>query len=296
MVQKGPHKSTRQQLVKVAQVACLYRHSLNLGYYGMKKLDGKRKEKALGTTDRKLAERRLKTWLENLRKVDSAVEHLTLQELVEKLQKAQAGKSAKTQATDRSIIRKLQETWPFDYQMKVCDIRASHHNEWLALHEKRLKHTSYNRYTGFLKQLFAIAVDDRIIAESPVSKLRTSWKRPQTPKRHVPTIAQFEALVKSIRTQPYSDTAENTADFVEFQGLAGVGQAEASVLTWGDINWQKEQISFRRRKTQQLYSVPFYCHLKPLLNRLLEKRPRRVHSEDTGVPNQGCQGGTGQCQ
>jgi hypothetical protein len=52
----SPSKSTRQQLVKVSQVSCLYRHSLNLGYYGIKKLGGKRKERSLHTKDRKLAE------------------------------------------------------------------------------------------------------------------------------------------------------------------------------------------------------------------------------------------------
>jgi integrase len=260
--------------VRVPNVPGLYRHSLNLGYYGIKKVGGKRKEHSLRTKDRKLAERRLKEWLSTLGRVSPGVERLTLHELLQKHEKVQAGKSAKTQATDRSIRNKLRETWPYDFRMKVTDIRASHLNEWLARHEKRLKHTSYNRYAGFLKQLFAIAVDDRIIVESPAEKLRTGWKRPQTPQRHVPTIAQFEALVKSIRTQPYSDTAGEAADFVEFLGLAGVGQAEASNLTWGDIDWQKEQLRFRRRKTQHLFYVPFYHHLKPLLNRLLEKRPR----------------------
>ncbi len=87
----SPSKSTRQQLVKVPQVPGLYRHSLNFGYYGIKKLGGKRKEHSLRTTDRKLAERRLKDWLANLGKVDAGVERLTLQELVEKLHKVRAG-------------------------------------------------------------------------------------------------------------------------------------------------------------------------------------------------------------
>jgi integrase len=113
-----------------------------------------------------------------------------------------------------------------------------------------------------------------VIAESPADKLKTPWKRPQTPKRHVPTIAQFEAIVAHIRNQPLSDSAEDTADFVEFLGLAGVGQAETAALTWGDIDWQKERIWIRRKKTQQVYYVPFYPHLKPLLNRLNQKRPR----------------------
>ena len=108
----SPSKSTRQQLVKVPQVPCLYRHSLNCGYYGIKKLSGKRKEHSLRTKDRKLAERRLKEWLANLGKVDAGVERLTLHEMVEKFLKANSGKSASTQATDRSIIKKLKERGP----------------------------------------------------------------------------------------------------------------------------------------------------------------------------------------
>jgi hypothetical protein len=54
MVHSSPSKSTRQLLVKVPQVPCLYRHQLNRGYYGIKKRGGKRKEHSLKTTDRSL--------------------------------------------------------------------------------------------------------------------------------------------------------------------------------------------------------------------------------------------------
>jgi hypothetical protein len=138
----SPTKSTRQQLVKVAQVTCLYRHSLSGRYYGIKKVSGKRKEHALATAGRKLAERRLRKWIADLGKTDAAMEHLTLRELIAKLQKAHHGKAAKTRATEASIIRKLDETWPHDLDMRVGDVRPSHLNEWLALHEKRLKHTT----------------------------------------------------------------------------------------------------------------------------------------------------------
>jgi integrase len=260
--------------VKVPQVPCLYRHSLSRKYYGIKKVDGKRKEHSLDTIDRKLAERRLKKWIADLGKTSSEVEHLTLREMIEQLRKVNQGKAAKTRATDASIMRKFKETWPYDLDMRVSDVRTSQLDEWLALHEQRLKHTSYNRYAGFIKQLFAIAVDDRVIAESPANKLKTPWKSPQTPKRHVPTIAQFETIVAHIRNQPFAKKAEDTADFVEFLGLAGVGQAEAAALTWGDIDWRKERIWIRRKKTQKVYYVPFYHHLKPLLNQLNQKKPR----------------------
>jgi hypothetical protein len=200
-VHMSPSLSTRQQLEKVPQVPCLYRHSLSRKYYGIKKVGGKRKEHSLDTTDRKLAERRLKTWIANLGKVDTEVERLTVREMLHKLQKANLGKAAKTRATDASIIKVFKHTWPFELDMRVSDVRTSHLNEWLALHEERLKNTSYNRYVGFLRQLFSIAVDDRIIAESPADKLNTPWKRPR------PLNATFPPLPSSRPSWPTSATS-----------------------------------------------------------------------------------------
>ena len=55
--------------------------------------------------------------------------------------------------------------------------------------------------TLLLKQLFDLAVNDRIIAESPFYRLQKSWKRPEKPKRLVPTDEQFHAIVESIRRE-----------------------------------------------------------------------------------------------
>ena len=97
---------------------------------------------------------------------------------------------------------------------------------------------------------------DRIIAESPFEQVTTRWKKPQEPIRCVPTIEQFQAIVDEIRAQRYTKFAAPTADFV-FLGLAGVGQAEAASLTWGDVDWQNERISFLRHKTDVRFYFPF---------------------------------------
>lgn len=279
MVHSSPPKSTRQQLEKIPNVPGLYRHRDRGTYYAIKKVLGKRKEHSLGTTDRKLAERRMKEWIRTLEKIDSAMEHTTLKQLLQKFEKANLGKASKTQATNTSIIKQLRSNWGYDLNMRVGDIRASHLNEWLANHEQRLKHTSYNRYAGFLKQLFAIAVADRIIAESPFESVTTRWKKPQEPRRMVPTVKQFEQIIAFVRKQKFNAHAKETADFLEFLGLAGVGQAEASSLTWGDVDWPKKQIHIRRRKTQHLYYVPIYDHLRPLLERLKKEAKHPVASQ-----------------
>src|SRR5947209_4636010 len=128
-------KSTRQLLDKVQGVQWLYRHSLNRRYYAQKKINGNRKERSLGTTDRKIAERRLKEWIANLEEVDSEAEKMTLAVLLEKFKEANQGKARKTQQTNESIISRFKATWPHGFGIRVSQIRTSQLNAWLATHE-----------------------------------------------------------------------------------------------------------------------------------------------------------------
>jgi integrase len=265
-------KSTRQLLDKIPTVQCLYRHKLNGTYYGIKKQSGKRKEHSLQTADRKIAERKLAEWVKGLDKIDSTAEKTSLAQLLEKFIAANRGKSAKTQATNASIIKRFTSEWKHGLDIRASKIRPSYLSEWLANQEGRVKNTTYNRYCCFLKQVFEIALADRMILASPFADVKTTWKKPQKPERYVPTLEQFAAIVNDIRAQPFNADAEDSADFIEFLGLAGLGQAETSALTWGDIDWIAGNIHIKRQKTQERFQVPIYEHLKPLLDRLLQKQ------------------------
>jgi integrase len=260
----------------VANFPGLYRHSRSGLYYACKKLHGVRREQSLQTCDRKIAERRLKEWIGNMDKVDAEVEKTTLDQLIQRYVLVTASLSESSRATDRSIIKKFLAWWPHGRDFQVRQVRPSMLDEWLAHEAPRLRNVSYNGYTGFLKQLFDIAVKDRILAESPARSLRVPWKKPQTPKRIVPTVEQFQAIVDSIRSQQYADTSQDSGDFIEFLGLAGVGQAEASSLTWGDIDWTRSRVHFRRHKTDTRFYVPIYAHLRPLLERMRQERRGRA--------------------
>ncbi len=150
-------------------------------------------------------------------------------------------------------------------------------NTWLAKHEARLKNSSYNAFTGFLNKLFDLATSDKMISktENPYDGIRKPWKSPRktAKKRLVPTDEQFAAIVASIRNETQNFYAQESANFVEFMGLAGLGQAEASSLTWGDVHWDKGaqgELSVRRKKTGEPFDVPIYPQLKPFLQRLYE--------------------------
>src|SRR5580700_5931580 len=108
--------------VKVSAHPGLYRHSHSGRYYAFKKLNGKRHECSLKTTDRKIAERRLRDWVRNLDTIDRELEKTTLRELLQKFVAANQGKSPKTRATNASIIAALRRTWPGGIDIEVRNI------------------------------------------------------------------------------------------------------------------------------------------------------------------------------
>ena len=121
--QKSPQES---EYVKVPNIAGLYRHSASGRYYGCKKVDGRRKERSLGTTDRKIAERRLKEWIANLGKVDKEVEKMTLKQLHQRLIAISQGKSDSTLCIVKGITREFEKWWPYGPNPEVRNIRPSH--------------------------------------------------------------------------------------------------------------------------------------------------------------------------
>src|SRR5262249_10091792 len=116
-----------------------------------------------------------------------------------------------------------------------------------------------------------MAVGDGIIASSPGANLKKV--KLDKPIRRTPTFEQFQQIVGSIRSQKLNGhDADESADFVEFIGLAGLGQAEASALTWDDIDFEREQIITFRHKTKSGFAIPLYPQLLPLLARPQAKR------------------------
>ena len=91
--------------IKIANFPGLYRHARSGRYYACKKLGGIRRERSLGTCDRKIAERRLKEWLGNLDKVDAEVEKTTLGQLIGRYLMVTGSMSESSRTTDQSIIK-----------------------------------------------------------------------------------------------------------------------------------------------------------------------------------------------
>src|SRR4029077_14969690 len=148
-------------------------------------------------------------------------------------------------------------------------------NLWLSRYH--FGPVSRNLHLACIKEILAMAVGDGIIAVSPAANLKKV--KLEKPIRRTPTLEQFNTIVQSIRSQEFNGhDADESADFVEFLGLAGLGQAEASALTWDDIDWKREQITTFRHKTKSGFAIPLYPQLRPLLERRrVQRSPGETH-------------------
>jgi integrase len=255
---------TRQKSAFQKVGECLYRYSSNGVYYARFESGSKEIRRSLRTTDRASAQRAL-AWLKQEREqVDPAQGKLTLAELCDRYAATIQHQKPKTVERKALIIRRVKKHWPTGRFTQLTKVKPSHVDLWISRY--RFGPHSRNLHMACVKEIFEMAVRDGIISRSPAAHLRRV--KPPKPIRATPSFEEFKAIVESIRSQKFNGhDAQESADFVEFLGLAGLGKAEAAALRQGDIDWQRETITTFRHKTKSGFAIPIYPQLKPLLLR-----------------------------
>ena len=176
----------------------------------------------------------------------------------------------KTIAYKKRHLKRIRSDFPTPLHSKVADIKKSDIRKFLThYNESGAEH--YNHAITLLRNIFDYAVEDEMIADSPVDGIKYR-KREDEITRLIPSLEEFCSIVESIRAQKYADTAKESADLIEFMGLAGLGQAECAALTWGDVNFTSSTLSTIRRKTRTAFTIPLYPQVKTLLERMDSER------------------------
>jgi site-specific recombinase XerD len=250
----------------------LYRYSSNRVYYARFKVGGKEIKRSLGTTDPTLARRNLAALKDELRQIDRSQGRMTLAELADRYLGTIQHQKPKTVERKTFIVGRIKSDWPTGKLTQVGKIRPSDVDLWLSRYH--FGSASRNLFIECIKAIFALAIRDRIIADSPAAHLR--YAKREKPIRPTPSYDQFKAIIADVRAQPFNADAQNSADFLEFLGLAGVGQAEAA-LRRSDIDFATGQIITFRHKTSTGFAIPIYPQVKPLLERLCEGKSNGDH-------------------
>jgi integrase len=244
----------------------LYRYSSNGVYYARIKADGKEIKRSLGTTDRALARRNLTALKDELRQVDRSQGRVTLAELCDRYFKTIQHQKPKTVERKTFIIGRIKRDWPTGKLTQIAKIRPSDVDLWLSRYG--FGSASRNLFIACIKEIFALAMRDRMIGASPAAHLR--YAKREKPIRLTPTFDQFKAIIADVRAQQFNADAQDSADFLEFLGLAGLGQAEASPLTRADVDFEAGRIITFRHKTVTGFAIPLFPQVRPLLERLCE--------------------------
>ena len=260
----------------------LLRHSVLGTYFGYKAVGGKRLTENFHTADRKTANAKLREWIDDLNAVDPGNTDMTLAMLLERYQRARTAMSTSTLVGEAGRIAKFRASFPLPMNALACRVDTGHMAQWLAKVGEGKRASTRNQFRAFVRALFDFAVSVRAIPKNPFDPriCRKTKKDPIT--RLIPSEKEFQALVAEIRQPTWKKTVKGkrggqrplhmheSADFAEFLGLAGVGQAEAVGLQWSDIDFEADTIHFVRKKTKTPFSTPIFPWLRPLLQRLRE--------------------------
>ena len=255
--------STSISFEKVAE--CLYRNPSSRAYYALVKVKGKQHKRSLKTTDLAEAKRKLRDYRAEVEVTTPGAGKVTVRDVCQKYLRTVKDQAGKTQFNKEIMLAKAEKHMG---DKPVRNLKKSDVLEWLA--SLPIGTSWRNQHLRAIRAALKLAVDDGTIYRSPLEGVKE--KKVSRPIRTTPTLEEFQAIVDSIRTQLQSDTREESADYVEFMGLAGLGQAEAASLTWGDVIFDRGQMITYRHKTKQGFAVPIY----PQVLALLEKRWKRA--------------------
>jgi integrase len=244
----------------------LYRYNPSGQYHARVRVGGRLYRRALGTGDYQLARRKLSDFKRDLGRTDARAGKTTFGAVLDTYAGTIGGLSASSQKDKRAIIAKLKSTWLGIDALPLRAIKPSDVSAWLSRHYGDQSASYYNSALALLRNALDLAVRDRIIADSPAAHLK--YRRRETPIRLTPSFEEFKAIVADIRAQRLNREAEQSADFVEVLGLAGLGQAETRSLIRADVDLDAGQIRTFRHKTKQGFMIPVYPQLRPLVEKL----------------------------
>jgi integrase len=251
---------------------CLYRYSSTGVYYARLKRPGKEIRRSLRTTDKALAKRRLAELRNEQAEIDPALEKMSLRELCNDFLETIQHQKPKTVERKELIVGRMKKHWPTGDLTQVRKVKEMDVNRWLSRCQSRYKFgpVSRNLHIRTVQEVFKKALDNKIILTSPAEHIEREDE--PDPVRRTPTFEEFKAIVESIRGQKFNGhNAQESADFVEFLGLFGLGQAEASSITRADVHWQRNRITTFRHKTKSGFEIPIYPQGRDLLWRRTSK-------------------------
>lgn len=267
--QQPPQQERKSARDWVKVGPCLYRYK-EATYYALVKHGGRQIRQSLETTDPALARRKLAKFKADLEKTDPDLARRDLAAHFKIHEKTLRGADS-TLTIARLALKRLVEEFPQGSPREIRKIKPNDIKAWLAQYPD-LSASSINQMITQARRFFASAVEDGVIASSPMEKVK--YQKVKKPVRLTPTPEQFALIVQDLRSQRVNGHgAEDTADTVELAGCLGLGQAELAGIQRQHIDLDAGVIKVFRRKTTSAFQIPIYPAARAIIQRRLENLP-----------------------
>ena len=262
---------------KIKREHGLYRYCPSGQYFARVRFHGKLYRRRLDTADLDLAKRKLRAFKDGLERTDATKSNASFATVLNDYVHTLGGSNS-TKEKKRAVIERLRQTWFGIDTLPARTIKHSQVKSWLEKHYGEKSASHYNSALTAIRDAFELAVNDKILVESPAKGLK--YAKRSKPIRPTPTFEQFSQIVTDIRAQRFNRDAEQSGDFVEFLGLAGLGQAEAASIKRSDVDLASGRIVIYRHKTDVGFVIPIYPQLQPLVEKLCKgkKHDERLFS------------------
>jgi len=252
---------------KIKREYGLYRYEPTKQYFARVRFKTRLYRRRLGTDDLKLAKRKLRDFKNDLGRTDITKGNASLAAVLDNYAATLSGAESAVRKK-HALIEKIKATFFGAASLPLRTVKPSQVEKWLSKHYGSLSASAYNSALTLIRQAMDLAVRDRIIIESPAAHVK--YRKRETPVRLTPTFEQFQAIVADIRAQRLNADAEQSGDFAEFLGLAGLGQAEASSIKRSDVDLDAGRIFVKRRKTGAGFHIPIFPQARVLIEKLCQ--------------------------
>jgi hypothetical protein len=149
----------------------LYRYNPSGQFFARVRFKGKLYRRKLETDDLVLAKRKLRDFKNGLERTDATKGNTSfaavLNDYVETL-----GGSPETRKKKGIVIEKLRQTWFGIDSLPLRTVKPSQVTAWLAKHYGERSASHYNAALTVIRDALDMAVQDKIIIESPAAQLK----------------------------------------------------------------------------------------------------------------------------
>jgi integrase len=263
---KSKRKESKWRKVGGRRISGLYQYAPSGMYYAHVRHGGKLYREKLKTKDLPYARRKLHDFKQGLERTDPRYSKITLCAWLENVYAPTLKGAKDALKAKKRILKRVKRTWLLARTQPMRDIKKSQVVTWINDQYGAWSESYWNSALSLIRDAFDMALSDHVILENPAAGLK--YRKRKKPIRLTPTFEQFKAIVADIRAQLFNRDAEDSGDFVEFLGLAGLGQAEAAAITRAHVDLDAGRIIVYRHKTDVGFSVPIFPQLRPIIEKL----------------------------